>query len=85
MKNTFFEIPPGTDFRSLRTQIVILLLVLPLSCHIFGQSDSNITEEIYKKVDTTSLSMEIHYPSEMEDGKRYPAMIFYFGGGWNGG
>ncbi|MFT6809269.1 MAG: acetyl esterase [Saprospiraceae bacterium] len=85
MKNTFFKIPTGTDFRSLKTQIVILLLVLPLSCHIFGQRDSNITEEIYKKVDTTSLSMEIHYPSEMEDGKRYPAMIFYFGGGWNGG
>ncbi len=40
---------------------------------------------LYKKIDTTSLFVEIHQPSQMDDSRQYPAMVFFFGGGWNGG
>ncbi|MCK4853615.1 MAG: alpha/beta hydrolase, partial [Bacteroidales bacterium] len=30
-------------------------------------------------------SMDIYYPPDMDNAKSYPAMIFFFGGGWNRG
>ena len=40
---------------------------------------------VYKTIDSTSLSMEIYYPENIQDDQQYPAMIYFFGGGWNGG
>ncbi len=40
---------------------------------------------IYKTIDTISLSMEIYYPKNLDPSKKYPAMVFFFGGGWNSG
>ena len=40
---------------------------------------------VYKVIDTTQLIMEFTYPKHMTEGKQYPAIIFFFGGGWNGG
>jgi len=39
----------------------------------------------YKQIDTTKLSMEVFYPQKLDPTKSYPAMVFFFGGGWNGG
>ena len=53
---------------------------------VFGTQIGNSQEEIlYKKVDTTQLFLEIYYPPNMESSKPYPAMVFFFGGGWVGG
>lgn len=40
---------------------------------------------LYKEVDTTQLFLEVIYPEEMDQTKEYPAMVFFFGGGWVGG
>jgi len=64
--------------------ILIGLCFLHVSL-IVAQSDSQIVTETYKTVDTTMLEMEIHFPTDMETLKDYPAIVFYFGGGWNGG
>lgn len=40
---------------------------------------------LYKELDTTKLFVEVLYPEEMEVGKKYPAVVFFFGGGWVGG
>jgi acetyl esterase/lipase len=40
---------------------------------------------IYKQVDTTQLTIEVHYPSNMDISKKYPGMVFFFGGGWKNG
>lgn len=40
---------------------------------------------LYKQIDTTKLFIDIYYPNKVEANKNYPAMIFFFGGGWNGG
>ena len=39
----------------------------------------------YKEIDSTKLAMEIHRPPKMDVAKKYPAMVFFFGGGWKGG
>lgn len=62
----------------------ILTFLLILSAGIFGlaQPDQQL---LYKQVDTVALQMDIYYPGKMDKSKTYPAMIFFFGGGWNGG
>lgn len=42
-------------------------------------------ELVYKKIDTTQLLMEVYSPKSMNPAKKYPAMVFFFGGGWKGG
>ena len=40
---------------------------------------------LYKEIDTTKLFMYLYQPENMEASKTYPAMVFFFGGGWIGG
>ena len=40
---------------------------------------------IYKTLDTFSLQMKVIYPENMDEGRKYPAMVFFFGGGWKKG
>lgn len=66
--------------------IAIILVFVISSTSTFAQSDQNeIKQLVYKKVDGASLTLDIYYPSSMEEGKKYPVMIFFFGGGWSGG
>lgn len=48
-----------------------------------AKTNFTIKEEIYKKIDTLTLKLKIYYPAAVK--KTYPAMIFFFGGGWTGG
>ena len=40
---------------------------------------------LYKQIDSTELFLEVYYPEQVEVSKTYPAMVFFFGGGWKGG
>jgi len=40
---------------------------------------------VYKEVDTVQLELEITYPEYLEAGEKYPAIIFFYGGGFKGG
>ncbi len=40
---------------------------------------------VYKQADTTDLRLFFYYPDENVNDKPYPAIVFFFGGGWNGG
>lgn len=40
---------------------------------------------VYKSVDGVDLKMSIIYPDDYIKGKKYPAIVFFFGGGWNNG
>ncbi|MEO9892398.1 alpha/beta hydrolase [Aurantibacter sp.] len=40
---------------------------------------------LYKKIDSTELFLEIYKPSTQNESKLYPAMVFFFGGGWING
>ena len=41
--------------------------------------------EVYKTIDEVELKLWFFNPENMEGGEKKPAIIFYFGGGWNGG
>ena len=40
---------------------------------------------VYKTVDGYDLKMNIFYPVNHKKGKKYPAIVFFFGGGWQNG
>ncbi|TDQ16426.1 acetyl esterase/lipase [Algoriphagus boseongensis] len=56
------------------------LLFIFLSTSAFSQE--KIT---YKKIDTLELTLEIYRPNSSKELGNYPALVFFFGGGWNGG
>ncbi|MCJ8164283.1 alpha/beta hydrolase [Pontibacter sp. E15-1] len=57
------------------------LLGLPAGIQKDGQPDT-IT---YKVVDEDTLKMILRYPDEFKNRKKYPVIVFFYGGGWNGG
>ncbi|AMQ56210.1 alpha/beta hydrolase [Algoriphagus sanaruensis] len=50
-------------------------------------SKSTLAQEqvVYKTIDTLDLTLEVYRPKVTHESETYPAMIFFFGGGWNGG
>jgi acetyl esterase/lipase len=40
---------------------------------------------LYKQIDTTLLYLEVYHPENIDSTISYPGIIFFFGGGWNGG
>jgi len=58
--------------------IVILILFSYSNC--FTQN-----KVLFKQIDTTKLYLEVFYPDDFDQSKNYPAMLFFFGGGWNSG
>jgi acetyl esterase len=66
----------------MKTFACALVLSLISSFFLYSQSEESI---LYKKVDSTSLYMMITYPADFDTKKSYPAIVFFFGGGWNSG
>lgn len=66
-----------------------ILAALLLAFNAYAQEKGNDAlshEVIYKTVsDSVNLKMRFHYPEGLNKKKKYPAIVFYFGGGWNGG
>ncbi len=64
-------------------KLYFLLVVLWMSVQVpaWTQTDS----VVYKETGPVRLSMQILYPPNYEQGEEYPAMVFFFGGGWKGG
>jgi len=52
----------------------------------FSASAARVTKTVtYKTVGSRQLQMHIHFPEDWQASDSRPAMIFFFGGGWNGG
>ena len=62
--------------------LVASLFALLTVSSICGQTYDSI---LYKQVDSTSLYLYIDYPPDFDDSNSYPAIVFFFGGGWLGG
>ena len=61
---------------------IIYLLVFTLIPYLSCYSQERI---VYKQVDTVNLYMEVYLPASIDRSLEYPAIVFYFGGGWNNG
>ncbi len=61
------------------------ILVIILTC-LVGCSAAYAQQKIlYKQIEDTKLYMEIYNPESMDSAKKYPVIVFYFGGGWSSG
>ncbi|WP_158968595.1 alpha/beta hydrolase [Paraglaciecola sp. L3A3] len=48
-------------------------------------SSNNVATFTYKEVAGKPLKLEVHTPKNISQGQKVPAIVFFFGGGWNGG
>ena len=60
----------------------IIILLAALATTLFGQADKQV---IYKTIDNVSLKMDVYFPDDVKSSESTPAMVFFFGGGWNSG
>lgn len=60
----------------------LISLCMLLIAYSFSYSQEMVR---YKQIDTTVLFMEIYHPDNIDTNYKYPAMVFFFGGGWNTG
>ncbi|MDW7691207.1 alpha/beta hydrolase [Flammeovirgaceae bacterium SG7u.111] len=70
--------------------IVLVLLSPSLKAQTFAEQLSGIdrTEPFnltYKEIDSVKLDLTFRYPADFNKSKKYPTIVFFFGGGWNGG
>lgn len=59
-------------------KLLVVTLFTTSSC--FSQE-----QILYKQIDTTKLFMEVYTPEKIDKTQQYPAIVFFFGGGWNSG
>ncbi len=59
-----------------------LLILISLKSFCFAQTPDKV---LYKQIDTTSLYIDIYYPENTNSDISQPAIVFFFGGGWNFG
>ncbi len=65
--------------------IPAILLLAQIVGNAQSRQDTIATPLVFKKVDTLSLSLKVYKPVNFNKEKKYPAIIFFFGGGWKGG
>lgn len=66
----------------MNTKQIVITIVISLLAYSYSFGQEQI---LYKQVDTTKLYMKVFYPESLDQNKEYPAIVFFFGGGWNGG
>ena len=66
----------------MKRKYILIILIIALFKINKGFSQEQI---MYKEIDSAQLIMELYYPENMDANKTYPAMIFFFGGGWKEG
>lgn len=68
--------------------VVAASMLLIHTATVRGQVAEPVQEPmkvIYKEVDSTQLMLHVFYPGNYDPCRQYPALILFFGGGWNGG
>ena len=70
-----------------KIHIILLLLVVGMAN---GQKKKEVIDEyahelVYKVVNEDTLKLQIYNPTDFRANKKYTTIVFFFGGGWNGG
>ncbi len=66
-------------------KIILAALLMCLAQFSIAQQDTIPAIRTYKKIDTLNLQLKIFRPAGFDASKKYPAIVFFFGGGWIGG
>ena len=66
-------------------QIISIICMLPFvaSAQVVKLEGAKVHQ--YKQVGETKLFLHVYNPDGHKDSDRKPAIVFFFGGGWNGG
>ena len=74
---------------SMTARLAILLLSFSTTLAIAQEKSFDTIEgaevHVYKTVDDFDLKINIFKPEDFKKGKKYPAIVFFFGGGWRNG
>ena len=63
-----------------------ILLILLFAAKLFGATKPEPTRaEVYKTASGSELKIFIFEPDGHKASEKRPAVVFFFGGGWNGG
>lgn len=73
-------------------KVIALLLITSVNLQAQEINTVNLDEKrsepiqlTYKIINDDSLNLIFRYPPNFNSSKKYPTIIFFFGGGWNGG
>jgi acetyl esterase/lipase len=64
----------------MKKKYILSLIIILLFAYSYGFCQEHIR---YKQIDTNQLVMEVYYPEKLDNKKEYPAIVFFFGGGWS--
>ncbi|MEN8230997.1 MAG: alpha/beta hydrolase fold domain-containing protein [Bacteroidota bacterium] len=62
--------------------LIYIIFILASGLSGFAQ---HIHQLPYKQIDSVSLSMKVFFPEKYDTSNTYPAIVFFFGGGWTTG
>ena len=62
-----------------------IFAILLLFAFVNGTHAQPTERILYKQLDTVALSLDVYYPSDYDTTQQYPAIVFFFGGGWKTG
>ncbi len=65
-------------------RLLVLSFCLCIGLTLSAQEEGKVVTKVYKQIDTVELAMDLHYPAGEID-RSLPIIVFFFGGGWNGG
>ncbi|MFW2377147.1 MAG: alpha/beta hydrolase fold domain-containing protein, partial [Cellulophaga baltica] len=70
--------------------IVVIFSFLGFLSEVHGQDKFEAREIlpdslVYKIIEGDTLKLTLFYPENVHQKKKFPAIVFYFGGGWSGG
>jgi len=63
----------------------IVLILVAIQLNVYSQTIPGFKEYTYKQIDQITLKLFVKNPVNFNTKKRYPTIVFFFGGGWNSG
>ncbi len=73
------------DMNTSKYFVTVLVFITFILSTQAQKPDREYKTIVYKNIDTVALTMDLYFPPELDINKSYPAMVFFFGGGWKGG
>jgi acetyl esterase/lipase len=74
---------PALEIKPMRATCVLVLLLVGQVGSAFGQD--NTKTFTYTKTKQTDLDIVVHFPPGWKETDKRPAIVFFFGGGWENG
>lgn len=79
----FFRLFRTSDFT--RFLLILMTSLIGITAISAEAQERDPVKIIYKEIDTTQLLLHVFYPENFDPARKHPALILFFGGGWNGG